>query len=127
MRVAKRPGVGFIISDFHTTGFGPSLRLAAQKHDLTAISLTDPRELQLPRVGLISLQDSESGAQVLIDTEDPRERQRYATAAAEAVVNRRRLLAGLSVEEIPIRTDRSYIQPLMAYFQARAGRRRAPR
>jgi uncharacterized protein (DUF58 family) len=125
MRVAKRPGVGFIISDFHTAGFGPSLRLAAQKHDLTAISLTDPRELQLPRVGLISLRDSESGAQVLIDTEDPRERQRYATAAAEAVVSRRRLLASLGVEEIPIRTDRSYIQPLMAYFQARAGRRRA--
>jgi uncharacterized protein (DUF58 family) len=62
---------------------------------------------------------------VLIDTENPRERQRYATAAAEAVVSRRRLLAGLGVEEIPIRTDRSYIQPLMAYFQARAGRRRA--
>jgi hypothetical protein len=62
---------------------------------------------------------------VLIDTEDNRERERYATAAAEAVVRRRRLLASLGVEEVPIRTDRSYIQPLMAYFQARAGRRRA--
>jgi uncharacterized protein (DUF58 family) len=125
MRVAKRPGVAFLISDFHTAGYGASLRLAAQKHDITAISLTDPRELDLPRVGMISLRDSESGAEMLIDTEDNRERERYATAAAEAVVRRRRLLASLGVEEVPIRTDRSYIQPLMAYFQARAGRRRA--
>jgi uncharacterized protein (DUF58 family) len=125
MRVAKRPGVVFLISDFHARGFEPSLRLAAQKHDLTAISLTDPRELELPAVGLISLRDPETGDSILIDTDDRRERDRYATAAAETVVARRRRLAALGVEEIPLRTDRSYIQPLMAYFQARAGRRRS--
>ncbi len=124
MRVAKRPGVAFLISDFHASGYEPSLRLASQKHDVTAISLTDPRELSLPRVGLLSLRDSESGAEVLIDTEDRRERQRYETAAAEAVVARRRRLASVGVEEIAVRTDRSYIQPLMAFFQARAGRHR---
>jgi uncharacterized protein (DUF58 family) len=124
MRVAKRPGVAFLLSDFHAAGFEPSLRLASQKHDVTAISLTDPRELELPRVGLLSLRDAETGAQILIDTEDRGERRRYETAAAEAVVTRRRRLASLGVEEIAIRTDRSYIQPLMAYFQARAGKRR---
>jgi uncharacterized protein (DUF58 family) len=125
MSITKRPSVAFVISDFLTTGYEPSLRLAAQKHDLTAVSLTDPRELELPRVGLIRLQDPETGAEVLLDTEDARERSRYATAAAERVVSRRRLLAGLGVEEIPLRTDRSYIQPLMTFFKARAGRRRA--
>jgi uncharacterized protein (DUF58 family) len=125
MRVAKRPGVVFVMSDLHTAGYGASLRLAAQKHDLTAISLTDPRELELPRVGLISLQDPETGAETLIDTEDRQERERYAAAAAQTALTRRRLLAALGVEEVPVRTDRSYIQPLMAYFQARAGRRRA--
>jgi uncharacterized protein (DUF58 family) len=125
MSITKRPSVAFVISDFLTTGYEPSLRLAAQKHDLTAVSLTDPRELELPRVGLIRLQDPETGAEVLLDTEDARERSRYATAAAERVVGRRRLLAGLGVEEIPLRTDRSYIQPLMTFFKARAGRRRA--
>jgi uncharacterized protein (DUF58 family) len=124
MSITKRPSVAFVISDFLATGFEPSLRLAAQKHDLTAVSLTDPRELELPRVGLIRLRDPETGTEVLIDTEDARERERYATAAAERVVGRRRLLAGLGVEEIPLRTDRSYIQPLMTYFKARAGRRR---
>jgi uncharacterized protein (DUF58 family) len=125
MRVTKRPSVAFIISDFHASGFASSLRLAAQKHDITAISLTDPRELELPRVGLIRLRDPETGAEMLIDTEDARERSRYATAAAERVVGRRRLLAGVGVEEVPLRTDRSYVQPLITYFKARAGRRRS--
>jgi len=124
MSITRRPSVAFVISDFLTTGYEASLRLAAQKHDLTAVSLTDPRELELPSVGIIRLQDPETGAQVLVDTEDARERTRYATAAAERVVGRRRLLAGLGIEEIPLRTDRSYIQPLMTYFKARAGRRR---
>ena len=125
MRITKRPGVAFLISDFYARGFEASLRLTAQKHDLTAISLTDPRELELPRVGLVNLSDPETGAEMLIDTEDTRERMRYTTAAAEAVTTRRRLLSGLGIEEIALRTDRSYIQPLMAYFRARAGRKRA--
>jgi uncharacterized protein (DUF58 family) len=125
MRVTKRPGVVFVISDFYARGFESSLRLAAQKHDLTAVTLTDPRELGLPRVGLVNLRDPETGAELLIDTEDAGERRRYAAAAAAALAARRRALAALGVDEIPLRTDRSYIQPLMAYFRARAGRRRA--
>jgi len=125
MRVTKRPAVAFLISDFHARGFEPVLRLAARKHDLTAVSLTDPRELEMPRVGIIALRDAETFADVLIDTEDKRERARYATAAAEAVSTRRRILAGLGIEEIALRTDRSYIQPLMAYFRARGNRRRS--
>ena len=125
MRITKRPGVAFLISDFHAGGFEASLRLTAQKHDLTAISLTDPRELELPRAGLVNLRDPETGAEVMIDTEDGGERQRFAAAAADAVSRRRRQLSGLGIEEIALRTDRSYVQPLMNYFRARAGRRRA--
>ena len=124
MRIAKRPVVAFLISDFHARDYEASLRLAAGKHDLTALSLTDPRELELPRVGLIELSDPESGARVLVDTEDRQERQRFAATAAEATARRRRLLASVGVEEIALRTDRSYIQPLMAYFRARGQRRR---
>lgn len=123
MRVAKRPGVAFIISDFHARGYAPSLRLAAQKHDVIAVSITDPREVELPRAGLVALRDPESGAETLIDTEDRRERERYAAMAAERLLARRRLLTGLGVDEVPLRTDRSYVEPLMQFFRARAGRR----
>ena len=124
MRVAKRPSVVFIISDFHAGGYEGALRLAGQKHDITALSLTDPRELELPRVGLMTLRDPETGAEILIDTEDRGHRERYATDRAMAVTARRRLLASLGVEEVPLRTDRSYIQPLLAFFKAREGGRR---
>ncbi len=121
MRIAKRPGVVFLISDFHADGFEASLRLAGQKHDVTAISLTDPRELELPRAGLISLQDPETGAETLIDTDDARQRRRYAEDRAAAAIERRRRLASLGIEEIALRTDLSYIKPLMAFFRSRAG------
>jgi uncharacterized protein (DUF58 family) len=100
------------------------MRLAAQKHDITAISLTDPRELELTPAGLVRLRDSETGRAYLIDTEDRRQREQYAADAAQRQLERRRQLAGLAVDEIPLRTDRSYIQPLMAYFRARATHRR---
>lgn len=125
MRVAKRPGVVFLISDFHARGYEPALRLAAQKHDVSAISLSDPRELELPRVGLINLKDPETGDELLIDTDDAATRRRFSAAAAAAAAERRRLLASLGVDEVAIRTDRSYIEPLMAFFRSRAGRRRA--
>lgn len=125
MRVAKRPAVVFLISDFHAGGFEPSLRLAGQKHDITAISLTDPRELELPRVGLVSLRDPETGGVMMIDTEDRKHRERYAADRAQAATARRKLLASLGIEEIALRTDRSYIQPLLAFFKTRETRRRS--
>jgi len=124
MRVAKRPAVVFLISDFHAGGFEGQLRLAGQKHDITALSLTDPRELELPRVGLLTLRDPETGAEVMIDTEDTAMRAQYARDRAQAAIARRRLLASLGVEEVALRTDRSYIQPLLAFFKARAGGKR---
>jgi uncharacterized protein (DUF58 family) len=124
MHITKRPSVAFLLSDFHASCFEASVRLAASKHDVTALSLTDPRELELPRVGLITLRDRETGAAMLIDTDDKAQRAAYAAAAEERQYDRRRLLAALGVEEVALRTDRPYIQPLMVYFKARAGRRR---
>jgi len=123
MRVAKRPGVAFILSDFHARDYEAPLRLAAQKHDVIAISLSDPRELTLPRAGLVRLRDPETDAEVLIDTEDRRERERFAVAAREAAAARRRSLRALGVDEVAVRTDRSYIEPLMAFFKSRERRR----
>jgi uncharacterized protein (DUF58 family) len=79
----------------------------------------------LPRVGLVALRDPETGSEALIDTEDRHERDRFARAGADRVVARRRLLTSLGVDEIALRTDRSYVEPLMGFFRARAGRRAA--
>jgi uncharacterized protein (DUF58 family) len=125
MHISKRPAVVFLVSDFHASGYEAALRLAGQKHDITAVSLTDPRELELPRAGIMNLRDPETGAEILVDTEDRAHRERYATERAAAVMARRRLLASLGVDEIALRTDRSYIQPLLTFFKAREHKARA--
>jgi hypothetical protein len=105
--------------------YGPISALVAAGARLTVYDREPGTTVRdLAERGLLSLRDAESGAEVVIDTEDRRERERYAGAATEAVAARRRLLAGLGVDELQLRTDRSYIQPLMAYFRARAGKRR---
>jgi hypothetical protein len=72
----------------------------------------------------VHVRDAETSRDALIDTGDRRQRERYAQEAIRRQIERRRLLAGLGVDEIALRTDQSYVQPLMAYFRARAAHRR---
>lgn len=121
-RVARRRSIIFLISDFLDRGFEGALRVAVQRHDLVAISLTDPRELSLPPLGLLELEDAETGQPLLLDTEDRETRRQYALAAAQRREERQQFLRSMAVDEVAIATDRSYVQPLMAFFQARARR-----
>lgn len=121
-RVARRRSIIFLISDFLDRGFEGALRLAVQRHDLVAISLTDPRELSLPPLGLLEMEDAETGQPLLLDTEDRETRRQYALAAAQRREERQQLLRSMGVDEVAIATDRSYVQPLMTFFQARARR-----
>ena len=121
-RVAGRRSIIFLISDFLGRDFEGALRLAAQRHDLVAISLTDPRELSLPPLGLLEMEDAETGQRMLLDTEDRETRRQYALAAAQRREERQQILRSIGVDEVAVATDRSYVQPLMAFFQARARR-----
>ncbi|HUP22899.1 MAG TPA: DUF58 domain-containing protein, partial [Thermoanaerobaculia bacterium] len=82
-RVTPRRVVAFLISDFLDQGFENRLRVAARRHDLTAITVTDPRETELPDVGLLELEDAESGELVLVDTRRPHVRESLRAWAAE--------------------------------------------
>jgi uncharacterized protein (DUF58 family) len=119
-KVLKRRSTVFLISDFLDEGYEAILRVAARRHDIVAISLTDPRELDLADVGLIELEDSESGERLALDTSDPAVRQRYHDHAALRRIQRDRTLASLGVDHIAVRTDRSYIEPLISFFRNRA-------
>jgi uncharacterized protein (DUF58 family) len=118
--VLKRRSTVFLVSDFLDQGYEAILRVAARRHEIVAISLTDPRELELPSVGLIELEDAETGERVLVDSSDPRMRRRYREHAVHQRQYRDRLLASLSIDHIAIRTDRSYIEPLIVFFRNRA-------
>ena len=122
-RVRKRRAIVFLLSDFFDEGYERQLRAAAVRHEIVALTLNDPREEELPDVGLLDLQDAETGVFVTVDTSDRRVRETYARRAAEARERRRRSFAASGVEEIALRTDQPYVAPLLRAFRARDRRR----
>ncbi len=126
-RVVRRRSVVFFISDFlgelyRDDEFRKALRIANRRHDLVAISLTDPREIELPNVGLLELEDLETGETVLVDTTNAEFRDEFWRRANDAVVERDKMFQTIGVDHVPILTDRSYVAPLVRFFRLRARR-----
>ena len=120
--VLHRRSVIFLLSDFQDRGYDAPLRVLARRHDVTAIVVHDAREFALPPVGLVEVEDAETGERRLIDTTHPRVRALYAARAAAQQEERRRLLAAMSIDQVELSTGASYVEPLVAYFRRRAGR-----
>ena len=121
-RVTKRRCVTFVISDFLDTGARLALKIANRRHDIIAVMLDDPRDLALPDVGLIALQDAETGQQILLDTGDSRLRREFEERAAAARRDRERMLRAVDVDAIIVRTDRPYTEALLRFFRMRERR-----
>jgi uncharacterized protein (DUF58 family) len=119
-RVIKRRCVVFLVSDFLNTGFEKMLSIANKRHDVIAIRIVDPREIELPNVGFIELEDTETGEQILIDTKDSEVRKSFSEYATREQTNLDMSFRSMDLDNIQILTDRSYVEPLMAFFKARA-------
>ena len=122
-RVLKPHGVVFLISDFQDTGYEQQLRLIGKRHSLIAMTLQDRRETALPNVGLIELQDAETGESVIVDTRSTAARQLYAKLKQRAEAERRHMFRASQVDNIDIRTDEPYVKPLLRFFRQRGARR----
>jgi uncharacterized protein (DUF58 family) len=121
-RTITKRGVVFIISDFLASDFERPLRVAARKHDVVAITITDPREEELPPVGLLELEDAETGARVLVDSRDKSTRLAFGRWAAERRQARESLFRSIGIDTLDLRTDRPYDLPLVRFFHRRARR-----
>ena len=122
-RVLKPHSTVFLISDFKDTGYEKQLRLSSKRHSLIAITLQDRREVELPDVGLIELEDAESGETVIVDTRSEEARYLYIELNQRADAERRQIFRANQVDAIHIRTDEPYIKPLIQFFRQRASRR----
>jgi uncharacterized protein (DUF58 family) len=120
--VIRRRSVVFLVSDFISQNFEKPMRIISRKHDLVAINILDPRELDLPNVGFIELEDAETGEQILLDTSDATLRSLFSNNNSDALNVRDKLFKSMNVDSISIRTDQSYFEPLMKFFRARAKR-----
>jgi uncharacterized protein (DUF58 family) len=121
-KMVKKKCVTFLITDFQDSDYIPSLKLAAIHYDLVAITITDPREQELPNAGLIELADAETGEQILVDTASAAARRNFNTAAKARQLELKDSLARLNIDQVEVRTDRDYMPDLIRFFRTRERR-----
>jgi uncharacterized protein (DUF58 family) len=120
--VWRRKAVVFLISDFEDTQFEPALKVTARRHDLIAVRIQDPRETDIPSIGLIELQDAETGEPVIIDTSDRIFMEEYRRRKIESAATVSRLFRKANIDTITISTGIPYIKPLIQFFKQREKR-----
>jgi uncharacterized protein (DUF58 family) len=121
-QILKRRSTVFLISDFMAEQFEKDLQIANKRHDLVAIRLIDPLEEQLPGVGLLELEDLETGETILLDTAVPEIRDSVTQNAMTQKNSMEKMFKSLGIDFIDIYTHESYIKPLTRFFRMRAKR-----
>ena len=128
--VQKRRAVVFLVSDFllssvkpQTSSFEQLLRATARHHDMVCVPVSDPAEQELPNVGLVELEDPETGELVLVDTSSAAVRRRFSATASEENEELKRFFLKTGIDTLTIATDRPYINEVRALFKRRARKR----
>ncbi len=121
--IIKRRSIVFLISDFHTTGYDKALAITNRRHDVIAMEVRDPAEGKLPAtIPFLEVEDLETGEARLIPTGHKAYQQAYARYQQEARQKREEMLKKIKVDRIDLRTDQSYVEPLLQFFRMRARR-----
>jgi uncharacterized protein (DUF58 family) len=123
LHIIKKRAIVFLISDFIDKDYMPVVRIAARKHDLTAIHLTDPREHDLPKVGLMKLHDAETGEPLWVDSSSAKVRRELAVRYAKWQEATKSEFSRSGLDYLSLRADRDYIRPLVNFFKRREKRR----
>jgi len=124
-RVTRKRSVVFLISDFLSKNFKKPMGVMSKRHDLIAVSISDPREVALPDVGLLELEDAETGERVIIDTSRAKIRRHYEHLGADKRTHLKELFRSINVDQIEVFTNQDYVRNLVRFFKARQRRIRA--
>jgi uncharacterized protein (DUF58 family) len=123
-KVMHRRVIVFLLSDFLDRDYERSLRRTSRRHDLIAVHIGDPREEELPAVGLLELEDAETGQRLLLDTNSRAVREAYRDAAARRREELRQLTRGAGIDLVEVSTDGSHMDALIRFFRLRERRLR---
>jgi uncharacterized protein (DUF58 family) len=115
----KRRCTAFLISDFIDGEFERAMMIANRKHDVVALQVYDPRETEMPDIGLVKLKDAETGERLWVDTSDRRLRMAYHNWWGENQISLQQVLAKCNVDYVSISTDEDYVKSLMRLFRLR--------
>jgi len=120
--IGKRRTVAFMISDFIAEHYEKPLRVVSKKHDLIPIQIVDPRENELPDVGLALVEDLETGELVEVDTSNLAVRAEYAREAKRQRASREHLFRRLQLDHVTVSTEQDFVRPLTELFRLRQRR-----
>ncbi|WP_182868377.1 DUF58 domain-containing protein [Stieleria mannarensis] len=124
MSVTTRKAICFVISDFLGDGFLEAMQSANRKHDVIAVLVTDPKEMEFPGVGLVNLEDAETGRVIQCDAGSAAFRDHVAATAAQRVDDLRRSFGRAGIDFIHIDAQGDVVDPLVKFFQMRQRRMR---
>lgn len=117
--VIKKRSIVFALSDFHDSDYDKNLKIASSKHDLTAIRISDPAEEHLPNMGLVQLQNPETGSINWVDTSSKQIRKQYELNYNKFVSNFKSYCTHSGTDYLDLRVDRSYTKQLLEFFKRR--------
>ena len=124
-QIIPRRSMVFVVSDFISApGWADAMARLSQKHEVLAVRLFDPTEMDLPDVGWMTMQDAETGEQVLVDTADIAFRERFKVLAEAAEDTLRSALARAGVDTLELSTDDDLVNTLMRFTDMRRARSR---
>lgn len=122
--IARKRAILFVISDFMTTGYEKTMQVLNKKHDVIAIRVLDPREFELVPVGIVEVEDPETGEIAFVDTYDVEFRKSFVEQTMKRFEEQEDFFRKSGIDFIDIRTDKPYINPLIKFFAMRAKRMR---
>ena len=117
--VIRKRSTAFLISDFIGNEYENPMKSVANRHDLIAIQVSDPREAELPSIGLIRVKDAESGQEKWVDTSSKKIRNHYKAAWLKKRGELEQFLKKAGIDFISLNTDRDYVIPMMNFFKSR--------
>lgn len=121
-KIVTRRAVVFFISDFQAPDFSKALAVSGRRHDFIAVHVQDEREKVLPNIGIITLEDAETGEQIEIDTSNRATRTRFVDLASERETELGRTLRRNNIDAIALRTGQDYLPALRSFFKQRVRR-----
>lgn len=121
-KVLSKRAIVFVISDFMDRDFSTALRIANRRHEIIPVFVSDPMEYQLPNLGLIHVEDPESGERLLIDSSSKKVRATYETIMAKRKLDIEKMFQRNKMDMINVQTSTDYVAPLVRYFKRRSRR-----
>ena len=120
--VWRRKSVVFLLSDFNGANYESAMRITAKRHDLIAVKISDPREKEIPDIGLVEMEDSESGRRYAVDTSDSNFKDEFKKMGSEKSRYLDSFLNKAGIDRIEVSTGKPYIVPLIKFFKQREKR-----